>query len=89
MKSKNNSLGIVTLVTVSVAIFLGALFLINLLWNYVAPIFGLPQLTLIQFTSTYILVSLLRAISNPQAPKNNAYNTMETYEQIIRGEKDK
>lgn len=47
---------------IALAVLLGGGFLLNLLWNYVAIPWGLPQLKFLQFLGTIVLVRLILGI---------------------------
>lgn len=58
---------------IGTGISLGSLFLLNLLWNYLAPIWGLPNLSYLQFVSTLFLILVLKHLFSFIATDKGVY----------------
>jgi hypothetical protein len=54
-------------------ISLGLVYLVNLLWNYLAPVWGLPQLSYPQLLGTLALLHLLTSFLGFNATQQDAY----------------
>lgn len=61
---------------------LGSLFLMNLLWNYLAPIWGLPNLSYLQFVSTLFLILVLKHLFSFRATVKGVYPNVQFMELI-------
>jgi len=59
-KVKNGEGQIAVTVFLSVVVAIAIAYGMNLLWNYLAPIWGLPQLTYVQFLGSLLLINLLK-----------------------------
>lgn len=61
IKNNNNSLFLINIGAFlgSFIVFAGLSYLLNLLWNYVAPAWGLPVLGYLQFSGSILLLKLL------------------------------
>lgn len=70
--SKNKQSGIFAAFILSGVVALGIIFGMNLLWNYVSPVWGLPKLTYLEFLSTLFLISMSVQFLGLKATKGSA-----------------
>jgi len=59
-KTKNKQSGQLLITLASIAVSLGLVYVLNLLWNYLAPVWGLPNLSYLQFVGTLFLIHVLK-----------------------------
>ena len=57
-KSKNKQSVVITAFILSGIVSLGIIYILNLLWNYISPVWGLPKLTYLEFLSTLFLLTM-------------------------------
>lgn len=58
--NKANLAGKICLTILGIGAYLGILYLVNLLWNYVVPSFGLPVLGYGKFLGLFFLLNLIK-----------------------------